>query len=158
MKYVICANNDVTSKYYRGRRCNDKVLVDNNAITAICWKCTTLLVPVEEKKQPTGYPRGWQFMAEFVDKEGNVYHKGVIQENLYGTLPPTEIKESKPSVKKHKETLDDKVVEEFKKIAAKKTAPKKTVTKKTAPKKIVTKKKTVKKGAIPTKKKAYKNK
>ena len=24
-------------------------------------------------------PRGWHFMAEYIDSEGNVYHKGVLQ-------------------------------------------------------------------------------
>ena len=31
-------------------------------------------------------------MKEFVDKEGNVFHKGVEQPKLKGTLNPTEIK------------------------------------------------------------------
>lgn len=35
---------------------------------------------IETKK-----PRGWHFMAEFVDDEGNVYHKGVLQPHLKGT-------------------------------------------------------------------------
>ena len=34
-------------------------------------------------------PRGWHFMAEFVDSEGNVYFKGVEQPELKGTLSPT---------------------------------------------------------------------
>ena len=54
-------------------------------------------------------------MAEFVDKEGNVYHKGEIQENLFGTLPPTEIKESTKERKK-KTTIDDKITDEFSKM------------------------------------------
>ena len=139
MKYVTCANHDTTSKYYRGRQCFDKVLVDENATKAICWKCTTLLVPVEEKKQPTGFPRGWKFMAEFVDKEGNVYHKGELQEQLFGTLPPTEIKEPKPQVKKQKETLDDKVIAEYNKRVTKKTTkPAKKAEETSKPKKEVT--------------------
>ena len=46
--------------------------------------------------KPTGKPRGWAFMKEYVDKEGNVYHRGVEQPKLKGTLKPTVIK-PKPS-------------------------------------------------------------
>lgn len=132
MKYIVCQNSTPGGKYYRGRQCYDKVLVDNNAVSAICWKCMALLTPPEEKKSPTGYPRGWKFMIEFVDKDGNVYHKGILQEHLFGTLPPTEIKESKKSKKseRKKDTLDDKVVAEFKKRVSKKIE-KKSVSKKT---------------------------
>ena len=31
-------------------------------------------------------------MNEFVDKDGNVFHKGKEQPKLKGTLPPTKIK------------------------------------------------------------------
>jgi hypothetical protein len=40
-------------------------------------------------------PRGWQFMAVFVDKDGTVFHKGEEQVELKGTLEPTNI-EDKP--------------------------------------------------------------
>ena len=47
----------------------------------------------------TGRPRGWAFMKEYVDKDGNVYHKGKEQPKLKGTLKPTVIK-PKPVKKK----------------------------------------------------------
>lgn len=31
-------------------------------------------------------PRGWHFRAEYIDSEGNVYHKGVEQPELKGTI------------------------------------------------------------------------
>ena len=37
-------------------------------------------------------PAGWHFMNEFVDKDGNVFHKGKEQPKLKGTLPPTKVK------------------------------------------------------------------
>tara|TARA_R100000008_G_scaffold85476_1_gene75529 strand:- start:866 stop:1333 length:468 start_codon:yes stop_codon:yes gene_type:complete len=49
--------------------------------------------------KPTGKPRGWAFMKEYVDKDGNVYHKGKEQPKLKGTLKPTIIK---PKPKKPK--------------------------------------------------------
>ena len=47
--------------------------------------------------KPTGRPAGWHWMAEFVDKDGTVFHKGKEQPKLKGTLPPTKVK---PVVKK----------------------------------------------------------
>ena len=44
------------------------------------------------KKVSTGRPAGWHFMNEFVDKDGNVFHKGKEQKKLKGTLPPTKVK------------------------------------------------------------------
>lgn len=113
MKYVSCQNSKPGGKYFKGRVCYEEVLVDDNSQSALCWKCTALIVPPPEEKKPSGYPRGWKFMAEFVDKEGNVFHKGELQEHLFGTLPPTEIRPSKKREKK--ESLDDKIVSEMKK-------------------------------------------
>ena len=50
-------------------------------------------------------------MNEFVDKDGNVFHKGKEQPDLKGTLPPTKVK---PRKKKKKLTADQKL---FKKAA-----------------------------------------
>lgn len=129
MKYVLCQNNNSKSKYFNGRRCYDEVLVDDNAQAGLCWKCTAMMVPPPEEKKPSGYPRGWKFMAEFVDKEGNVYHKGELQQELFGTLPPTDIKEQTTSKNKKKEkkksTLEDKIINEFKRrVDKKKSKPK----------------------------------
>jgi len=34
-------------------------------------------IPEEKKSyRPTGRPAGWHWMAEFVDKDGNVFHRG----------------------------------------------------------------------------------
>jgi hypothetical protein len=125
MRYLACQNNQSTSKYFKGRHCYEEVLVDNNTKSVLCWKCTAMLLPPPEEKKVTGYPRGWKFMSEFVDKEGNVYHKGELQEKLFGTLPPTEIKEVVAKPKKKKISLDDKVMKEYKKISVKKKTRKK---------------------------------
>jgi len=47
--------------------------------------------------QPTGRPAGWHFMNEFVDKDGNVFHKGKEQPKLKGTLKPTKVKVKRKS-------------------------------------------------------------
>ena len=57
------------------------------------------------KRQPTGRPAGWHFMNEFVDKDGNVFHKGVEQPKLKGTLPPTKIEQKKKTKRRTKEQI-----------------------------------------------------
>ena len=51
-------------------------------------------------------------MNEYVDQDGNVYHKGKEQPDLKGTLPSTKVK---PRKKKKKLTADEKMF----KLAAK---------------------------------------
>ena len=53
----------------------------------------------------TGRPSGWHFMNEFVDKDGNVFHKGKEQPDLKGTLPPTKIKPKKKVKRRSKEEI-----------------------------------------------------
>ena len=75
-----------------------KVEEETKAIT--CSKCTMINAlkrkPMDEffakQRVSTGRPAGWHFMNEFVDKDGTVYHKGVEQPKLKGTLPPTKVK------------------------------------------------------------------
>ena len=62
-------------------------------------------------KVSSGRPPGWHFMNEFVDKDGNVFHKGKEQPDLKGTLPPTKVK---PPKKRKKLSADQKL---FKKAA-----------------------------------------
>ena len=61
--------------------------------------------------KPTGRPAGWHWMAEFVDKDGNVFHKGVEQPKLKGTLPPTKVKKPKKKVKRR--TKDEILVAKY---------------------------------------------
>jgi len=57
--------------------------------------------------KPTGRPAGWHFMNEFVDADGNVFHKGKEQPKLKGTLPPTKVKpvKRKPTKRRSKEEI-----------------------------------------------------
>ena len=57
------------------------------------------------KKVSTGRPAGWHFMNEFVDKDGNVFHKGVEQPKLKGTLKPTKIVPKKKTKRRTKEEI-----------------------------------------------------
>ena len=63
-------------------------------------------MPTEKpKKVSTGRPAGWHFMNEFVDKDGNVFHKGVEQPDLKGTLPPTKVEPKKKTKRRTKEQI-----------------------------------------------------
>jgi hypothetical protein len=99
-----------------------------NIVSAVCWKCVASKIPgpqLNEKNVATGFPRGWKFFKEFVHEDGRVFHKGEEQPNLRGTLKPTEIKVVVNKPRKKKETLDDKISEEYnKKIRKSKPAKK----------------------------------
>ena len=64
-------------------------------------------MPKESKSsyRPTGRPAGWHFMNEFVDADGNVFHKGKEQPKLKGTLPPTKIEPKKKTKRRTKEQI-----------------------------------------------------
>jgi len=63
------------------------------------------MFPEPVKVQPSGRPSGWHFMGEFVDKDGNVFHKGKEQPKLFGTLKPTKVKPKKKPVRKNTEQI-----------------------------------------------------
>ncbi len=99
---------------------SEYVQVDENTSAITCSSCvirkTLALKPMDEffgkQRVSTGRPAGWHFMKEFVDKDGNVFHKGKEQPDLKGTLPPTKVK---PPKKRKKLTADEKL---FKKAAS----------------------------------------
>ena len=70
---------------------------------AVMGKIDKMFPETTKKSKPkTGRPAGWHWMAEFVDKDGTVYHKGKEQPKLKGTLPPTEVKPRKKPTKKRR--------------------------------------------------------
>jgi hypothetical protein len=68
------------------------------------------MIPLEKSTtyKPTGRPAGWHWMAEFVDVDGNVFHKGKEQPKLKGTLKPTKVKPVKKTKRRsrHQMLLD----------------------------------------------------
>ena len=105
-------------KYMQCKHCDDYVEgVSENAIAVTCGTCTTIknmsmfpnTLPKNTIKKPSGKPAGWHFMNEFVDKDGNVFHKGVEQPKLKGTLPPTKVK---PPKKRKKLSADEKLLKQ----------------------------------------------
>jgi hypothetical protein len=74
--------------------------VDINSVSVLCSLCVQKLVgPPKAMVQPvkSDKPQGWHFMAVFVAKDGTVYHKGVEQPELLGTMEPTVVKVKKKS-------------------------------------------------------------
>jgi len=107
-------------------KCGRWVEVDTNAHKVTCAYCVQLAVGFPEdieKPKPSGRPAGWHWMNEFVDKDGNVFHKGVEQPKLKGTLPPTKVKTKKKAKRRTQEQiLIDR--EKEKKVALKKAMKK----------------------------------
>ena len=102
---------------------SEYVQVDKGTAAITCSSCvirkTLALKPMDEffgkQRVSTGRPAGWHFMNEYVDKDGNVFHKGKEQPKLKGTLKPTKVK---PPKKRKKLTADEKLfkrAEEYKK-------------------------------------------
>ena len=68
---------------------------------AVMSKIHKMFPETTKKSKPkTGRPAGWHWMAEFVDKDGNVFHKGKEQPKLKGTLPPTKVEPKKKKTKR----------------------------------------------------------
>ena len=90
-----------TIRYMSCMVCGSYEPVGELATGVKCSRCVNMLMmnnyPLETKPSytPTGRPPGWHWMAEFVDKDGNVFHKGKEQPKLKGTLKPTKVKPPK---------------------------------------------------------------
>ena len=89
VRYMVCS---VCGSYER---------VGELATAVKCSRCVNMIMrrdyPLEESKsyKPTGRPAGWHWMNEFVDVDGNVFHKGKEQPKLKGSLKPTVVKARK---------------------------------------------------------------
>lgn len=76
-----------------------------------CWECVVDSwdpASLPKPKRPSGFLRGWKFMKEFVHENGTVYHKGVEQPDLKGTLPPTPKKETKKDTRSKAQKARDR--------------------------------------------------
>lgn len=94
--------------------CKDCGAIECKPITVTaytCWECVSKMLDcsaLPAAKRPTGYPRGWKFMGVFVHANGVVYHKGVEQPELKGTLKPTEIKQVTKDTRSKAQKADEK--------------------------------------------------
>ena len=114
-KQVWISFTDKDGRWMICKHCqNEYVNVDEDTVAITCSmcvqrKCLTNM-PLDKffakQRVSTGRPAGWHFMNEFVDKDGNVFHKGKEQPKLKGTLKPTKVK---PPKKRKKLTKDQKL-------------------------------------------------
>ena len=109
--------------------CYEYQKVDNIDGAITCGFCVVKMDMIKfpetafpKQKVSTGRPPGWHFMNEFVDKDGNVFHKGKEQPDLKGTLEPTKVK---PPKKKKKLTKDEKLCKRISEYKKRKKARKK---------------------------------
>ncbi len=82
--------------------------VGDEAVSVTCSICVlaTCDFPEEPKSyKPTGRPAGWHWMKEFVDKDGNVFHKGKEQPKLKGKLKPTKVRPPKKTKRRTREQI-----------------------------------------------------
>jgi hypothetical protein len=104
-KVVKATANDLKSHEYVEMMCSNhcgrEVRVEKDTESVICSVCSCLkagptdsMLRAEARangKERTGRPKGWHFMEEYVDTEGNVFFKGVEQPELKGTKAATVI-------------------------------------------------------------------
>ena len=91
-------------RYVTCTRCGREIKgVGDTTVAGICSNCVIRIIPLEESKsayKPTGRPAGWHWMKEFVDKDGNVFHRGKEMLKLKGTLKPTKVAPPKKIIKR----------------------------------------------------------
>ena len=112
MKYTKQPEYNEKGVRYMMCQCGQEYISVGDATTAV--RCSrevnysmNKLFPDDNKpiRKKTGRPAGWHFMNEFVDKDGNVFHKGKEVPELKGTLSPTEIKPKKKTKRRTKEQI-----------------------------------------------------
>ena len=129
-KIVYHSYTEGTVRYMSCMVCGNYEVVGELATGVRCSRCVNMTMmknyPLETKPSyvPTGRPPGWHFMKEFVDKDGNVFHKGKEVPKLKGTLSPTKIK--KPTKKTKRRSKNQILIDRHKekKIALKKAIKK----------------------------------
>tara|TARA_R100000030_G_C3209672_1_gene113005 strand:- start:63 stop:569 length:507 start_codon:yes stop_codon:yes gene_type:complete len=110
-RYMICRNSVEGGKYWKGKLCGNWVKVGPKVTAVLCSSCVNKVVDPPKftpRYKPTGRPKGWQWMKEYVDKDGNVFHKGKEQPQLKGKLSPTKIvpkKAKKRLTKRERESI-----------------------------------------------------
>ena len=90
---------NATYRWMECKKCGDKSKVSQDTTAVTCPTCVQEGLyeqfggPDVTLKKSSGRPRGWKWMAVFVDRDGTVYHKGIEQPDLKGTIEPSKIKD-----------------------------------------------------------------
>jgi hypothetical protein len=100
-----------TVRYMVCSMCGNYERVGEEATGVKCSRCVNMTMmnqyPPENTPsyKPTGRPAGWHWMTEFVDVDGNVFHRGKEQPKLKGTLKPTKVKPRKKTTRRSKQAI-----------------------------------------------------
>jgi|TARA_Y100000034_G_C6815511_1_gene366860 hypothetical protein len=109
------------SWYMECKSCGQMVRCSHTAWWVLCgtcvnetisWEDTMPKAMLKERNKSNQRPQGWHFMNEYVDKEGNIFHKGVEQPDLKGTKEPTIIIKKPKLSKREKEELRQKLAKD----------------------------------------------
>lgn len=116
-RFMICRNSEEDKSYWAWSllkdlpRCFNWNKVGTDVSATLCYSCVNKITEqpkIAPRYKPTGRPPGWQWMSEFVDSDGTVYHKGKEQPKLKGTIKPTKIvskKKKKKPTKREREKI-----------------------------------------------------
>jgi hypothetical protein len=113
VKYVQCENSIPDGRFWKGKLCKEYVSVAETSIAAVCYLCVNKVVEapiIKSIQEKSDKPKGWKFMKLYVHKDGTVYHKGVEQPSLKGTLPVTSITDKADKVKLSKQEKLDRLM------------------------------------------------
>ena len=105
-------------KYMECKLCGQFESVSEDTTAVTCHECVMEMceAPVLTTRRNVGRPSGWHFMKEFVDKNGNVYFKGVEQPKLKGTKSPTVVEKKRKFTKQEKQEYMQKAALEINKL------------------------------------------
>jgi hypothetical protein len=112
-KYVQCENSIPDGRFWKGKICKEYVAIAETSVAAVCYLCVNKIVEapifkgIQEKSDK---PKGWKFMKLYVHKDGTVYHKGVEQPSLKGTLPVTNVADKPEKKRLSKQEKSDRVL------------------------------------------------
>jgi len=118
-RYMICQNSVADGRWWKGIYCYEWIKVTEGTTAVLCHRCVNKVTEpptITPRYKPTGRPKGWQWMNEYVDKDGNVFHKGIEQPKLKGTLPITVVavkKKRKRLTKVEREAQNRKLMAEL---------------------------------------------
>ena len=99
-------NPEKQYRYLECKSCGQMICAGDDAKEITCSDCIMELVePPKKVYKPSGKPRGWHLMEEFVDTDGVVYHKGVEVPKLKGKRPITPLKSTPKLSKAQKQNI-----------------------------------------------------
>jgi hypothetical protein len=110
IRKMICENSESGGKYWRNNICDVWEIVGSDAVSVVCHKCIASMTEppvIRAVAEKSDKPKGWKFMKEYVAEDGTVFHKGIEQPSLFGTLPPSVIEEKVPKQKVSKKDKEE---------------------------------------------------